>query len=42
MEIVERRPNDSYEARCISCSCHTLGKTSPELLITKRAIDSTH
>jgi len=41
MEVVEHRPNDSYEARCTACGCQTFGKISPELLITKGAIEST-
>jgi hypothetical protein len=41
MEVVEHRPNDSYEARCTACGCHTFGKISPELLIVKAAVDST-
>ena len=41
MEVVEHRPNDSYEARWTACGCHTFVKISPELLITKHAIDST-
>jgi hypothetical protein len=41
MEVVKHGPNDSYEARCTASGCHTFGKISPELLITKRAIDST-
>ena len=41
MEVVEHRPNDSYEARCTACGCHTFGKISPELLITNHAIDGT-
>ena len=41
MEVVEHEPDDSYEARCTACGCLSLGKISPELLITKRAIEST-
>ena len=41
MEVVEYEPDDSYEARCTDCGCCRLGKISPELLITKFAIDST-
>ena len=41
MEVVEHRPNDSYEARWTACGCHTFVKISPELLITKHAIDGT-
>jgi hypothetical protein len=41
MEVVKHGPNNSYEARCTASGCHTFGKISPELLITKRAIDST-
>jgi hypothetical protein len=40
MEIVERRANDSYKARCMACGCQTFGKISPELLITKRGVDT--
>jgi hypothetical protein len=40
MEVVEHEPDDSYEARCTACGCLSLGKISPELLITKRAIES--
>jgi hypothetical protein len=42
MEVVEHRPDDSYEAQCTACGCHTFGKIPPELLITKRAIERTH
>jgi len=35
MEVVEHRPNDSYEAKCTACGCHTFGKILPELLIVK-------
>ena len=41
MEVVEHRPNDSYEARCTACGCETFGKISVELLITKHAVEST-
>ena len=41
MEVVEHRPNDSYEAQCTACGCRTFGKISAELLITKRAVEST-
>jgi hypothetical protein len=40
MEVVEHRPNDSYEARCAACGCRSLGKIAPELLIVKCDIDS--
>ena len=41
MEVVEHRPNDSYEARCTACGCETFGKISVELLIRKHAVEST-
>lgn len=41
MEVVEHRPNDSYEARCTACGCQTFGKISAELLITRHAVEST-
>jgi len=40
-EVVEHRPNDSYQAQCTACGCHTFVKISPELLIAKHAIDGT-
>ena len=42
MEVVEHRPNDSYEAECTACGCQTFGKISAELLITKHAVETTH
>jgi hypothetical protein len=41
MEVVEHRPNDSYEAQCTACGCQTFGKISAELLITKHSVEST-
>jgi hypothetical protein len=41
MEVVEHRPNDSYEARCTACGCEIFGKISAELLIAKRTVEST-
>jgi hypothetical protein len=41
MEVVDHRPNDSYEAQCTACGCRTFGKISAELLIAKHAVDST-
>jgi hypothetical protein len=39
MEVVEYKPDDSYEARCTACGCLRLSKLAPERLIMKRAID---
>jgi hypothetical protein len=41
IEVVEYKPDDSYEARCTVCGCLRLGMIAPERLFTKRAIDST-
>ena len=40
MEVVEHRPNNSYEARCTACGCETFGKISADLRITKHAVES--
>jgi hypothetical protein len=41
MEVVEYKPDDSYEARCTACGCLRLGKIAPERLFAVGAIDST-
>jgi hypothetical protein len=41
MQVVEHEPDDSYEARCTTCGCRSLGEISPEFLIAKGDIDST-
>ena len=38
MEVVEYKPDDSYEARCTTCGYRGFGTIAPERLIAKGAI----